>query len=157
MTANTSAMPAMTWPGPRIAASLSSLSTPFWMERTPVARPTTGRIASAAASVSKDLTQKSTRSAGGCPSRRSRAAVRTVHSPSVTERTVSPRSSNGAEVRAPRHERHVLPRPRELGPEEAAGAARAHDHDAHQSHPERLNLQVEARRTPVTITPMMTG
>ncbi len=90
MVANTSAIPAITWPGPRMAASLSSLSTPFWMESTPVSGPTTGRMTSAAASVSNDFTQKSTRSAGGASSRRSTAGARTVNSPSRTDFTRSP-------------------------------------------------------------------
>ena len=96
MVAKTWATPPMTWPGPRIRASLSSLSTPFWMESTPVWSPTTGRMTSAALSVSKDLTQKRTSSAAGSPSTRSTAAERTTHSPSTVDRTRSPCSRMAA-------------------------------------------------------------
>ena len=54
--------------------------------------PTTGRIAFAAASVSKAFTQKRTRSAGASPSSRSTAGAVTVHSPSMAERTRKPRA-----------------------------------------------------------------
>ena len=99
--ANTWATPPSTWPGPRMRASLSSLSTPFWMESTPVPGPTTGRIASAALSVSNDFTQKSTRSAAGSPSSRSTAATFTTDSPSMADLIRSPCSRIAARC-APR-------------------------------------------------------
>ena len=46
----------------------------------------------------------------------------------------------------------VFAGPRELGPEEPSGAARAHNDDAHQSQPERLKW---AKRPPQTPTMSM--
>ena len=57
--------------------------------------------------------------------------------------------ADGFQVRASRHERHVLPRPRELRPEVAAGAARSHHDDAHRPPPAgsvpRLSIHAYAR------------
>ncbi len=90
MVAKTWVIPPSTRPLPRMASSLSSLSTPFWMDSTPVSGPSTGARARAAVSVSKDFTQKSTRSAGASPSRRSTAGACTTHSPSGADFTRRP-------------------------------------------------------------------
>jgi hypothetical protein len=101
MVAKTRTAPPRTWPAPSTRPSFSSLSTPFWIESTPVRGPTTGPIRAAASSVSKDFTQKSTRSAGGPPSSRSTAGARTAHSPSIADRICRPLAAIAARC-APR-------------------------------------------------------
>src|SRR6266849_2915435 len=101
MVANTRTAPPSTWPAPSTRASFSSLSTPFWIDSTPVSGPTTGRISAAASSVPKDFTQNSTRSAGGRPSRRSTAGARTLHSPSTADLIRRPSARSAAKC-APR-------------------------------------------------------
>src|SRR3989442_356086 len=90
MSANTWATPPIAWPAPRISSSLSSLSMPFWSERTAVSGPTTERTCAAAVSVSNAFTQKRTTSATGRSRTSSTAAGRTTYSPSTADRRRSP-------------------------------------------------------------------
>ena len=99
--AKTYAAPPSALPAPSTASIRSSLSTPFWSERTAVSGPTTGRSRSAAASVSNDFTQNSTASAAGCPSSDATAVGQVTDSPSTAERTRSP-SRRSASRCAPR-------------------------------------------------------
>ena len=90
MVANTYAAPPSATPRPRMASSVSTLSTPFWSDTTPVAGPTTGRSASAALRVSNAFTQKSAMSTVGWPASESTASTFAVRSPSTADRTCSP-------------------------------------------------------------------
>src|SRR5215469_7657593 len=87
--AKMNAAPPITWSSPIARASFSSLSTPFCSEMTAVPPPTSGLNRAAAASVSKVLTQKSTKSHGPTSAGSSVAGTLAAKSP-LTLRTISP-------------------------------------------------------------------
>ena len=83
------AAPPITWSSPTARASFSSFSTPFCSDTTAVPSPINGPSRAAAASVSKVLTQNSTKSHGPMSAGSSVAGAGTWKSP-VTLRTLIP-------------------------------------------------------------------
>ena len=90
MVAKTKAAPPSARPRPSTSSRISSLSTPFCKDTTPVSGPSAGESASAAVRVSNDLTQNSATSTGGWPANESTASTLAVNSPSTAERTRRP-------------------------------------------------------------------
>src|SRR5262245_10964698 len=91
----------------------------------------TGLTTAAALSVSNDLTQKSTRSAGGLVGQALDGA-RLHHPLAFHGRThAEPVGADALEMTSARHEGHGLAGARELGPEVASRPAGPHHDDAH--------------------------